>query len=327
MSLTDVRQVRTEEPRPEPPSQSFAWLYRFDIKAIPYLLIAPFFILFAIFGLFPIIYNGVVALRNWRLDDPAKDGWAGFDNFSRLLADDTFWNALLNTFGIFVLSTVPQLLIALALANLLNRKLRGATFWRIGILLPYVTPVAASTLVFSIFFGRDNGIANWLLSLVGFGQEQPLDWRAYSWSSWIAIAVMVNWKWIGYNALLYLSAMQAIPKDVYEAAAVDGAGPWRQLWRITVPMIQPVVIFTVVLSTIGGLQLFNEPMLFDQSATGATGGTNGQWQTIAQLIYKVGWRDLNLGYAAAMSWALFLIILVVAGINALVVRRLGGGDK
>ena len=181
----------------------------------------------------------------------------------------------------------------------------------------------------SVFFARDNGMANWFLSLVRLnslfgGQDQPLDWRADKWSSWIAIATMVNWKWIGYNALLYLSAMQTIPKDVYEAAAVDGAGPWRQLWRITVPMIQPVVVFTVILSTIGGLQLFNEPMMFDQNPQSASGGSAHQFQTIAQLIYKVGWKDLNLGYAAAMSWALFLIILIVAGINAGLTKRIGG---
>jgi cellobiose transport system permease protein len=119
--------------------------------------------------------------------------------------------------------------------------------------------------------------------------------------------------------------MQAFPRDVYVAAAIDGAGPQRQLWQITVPMIQPVVIFTVILSTIGGLQLFTEPLLFDQNPALATGGSNGQYQTIAMLIYKVGWRDLNLGYAAAMSWALFLIILIVAAFNAVITRRLGGG--
>ena len=323
MSLTDVRAVRTEEPKQAPPNGAKFWLYRFDTKTVPYLLIAPFFILFAIFGLFPLIFNAVVSLRNWRIGD--QTGWAGTDNYTKLLSDTDFWDALVNTFGIFILSTVPQLLIALMLANLLNRKLRGATFWRIGVLLPYVTPVAASTLVFAVFFSRDYGLANWFLSLVGFGQEQPLDWRASTWSSWLAIGIMVNWKWIGYNALLYLSAMQAIPKDVYEAAAVDGAGPWRQLWKITVPMIQPVVLFTVILSTIGGLQLFNEPMLFDENPALANGGYDHQWRTIAQLIYKVGWRDLNLGYAAAMSWALFLIILVVAAINAIATRRLGGG--
>ena len=326
MSLT---QIRPAPPAPEQRSASISksklWWHRFDTKAVPYLLIAPFFVLFAIFGLFPLIYNAVVSLRHWRLDDPKKTGWAGFENYTKVFADDVFWNALGNTFGIFILSTVPQLLLALVIANLLNHKLRFTTFWRVAVLLPYVTPVAASTLLFAMFFQRDSGMANWFLSMVGFGQEEPLNWRAEKWSSWIAIATMVNWKWIGYNALLYLSAMQAIPKDVYEAAAVDGAGPQRQLWQITVPMIQPVLIFTVVLSTIGGLQLFNEPMLFDENPALASGGSDGQWQTIAQLIYQVGWRNGNLGSAAAMSWILFLIILVVAGINALLTKRLGGG--
>ncbi|GAA1403061.1 sugar ABC transporter permease [Catellatospora coxensis] len=300
-------------------------LHRFDVKQMPYVLIAPFFILFAIFGLFPLIFNGVVALRTWRLDDPAQDGWAGLANFEKLLTDEDFWNALYNTFGIFVLSTVPQLLLALCVAFLLNRRLRGQTWFRVSMLLPYITPLTASTLVFLVVFGRDYGVANWVLSV--FGMDDPIDWRAGKLQSWVAIATMVNWKWIGYNALLYLSAMQTIPRDIYEASALDGATSWKQLWRITVPMILPVVIFTVVLSTIGGLQLFTEPMLLDANPASASGGSNGEWQTIAQLIYKVGWKNLNLGYAAAMSWALFLIIVIVAVVNTLVTSRLGGGKR
>lgn len=310
------------------PPRAKSWssrLTRFDKRFTPYLLVSPFFLLFLAFGLFPIIYNGVVAFRTWRLMEPDRDGWAGFANFQKLLDDEDFWNALLNTFGIFLLSTVPQLLLALVLANLLNRRLRATTWWRVTVLLPYVTPVVASTLVFGVVFARtDYGMVNWLFGLVNI---ENTDWRAGKLVSWTAIATMVNWKWIGYNALLYLSAMQTIPRDIYEAAAVDGAGPWRQLWRITVPMIRPVVIFTIVLSTIGGLQLFTEPMLFEPNAQAATGGANGEWQTIAQLIYKVGWKNLDLGYAAAMSWALFLIIVAVAAINALITNRLAGGGR
>ncbi|MFY1695287.1 MULTISPECIES: carbohydrate ABC transporter permease [unclassified Solwaraspora] len=302
-------------------------MHRFDMRYMPYILISPFFILFIVFGLFPIIFNGVVALRHWRLDNADLTGWAGLANFERLLTDDRFWNALYNTFGIFILSTVPQLFLALIIASLLNRKLRAQTWFRVGILLPYITPITASTLLFAVFFARDFGIANWALDVLGLRGEAPIDWRSTKTASWVAIATMVNWKWIGYNALIYLAAMQSIPRDIYEAAAVDGAGPWRQLWQITVPMIRPVVVFTVILSTIGGLQLFTEPMLFEQNSQAATGGSNGQFQTIAQLIYKVGWKDLNLGYAAAMSWALFLIIVIIAVVNALVANRLGGGRK
>ena len=329
------RGENSSSPSPKaPPSTWRSGLGKFDHKVVPYLLISPFFILFAVFGLFPLIYNGVVAFRNWSILQPDKDGWAGFGNFSRLLEDERFWNALGNTFGIFLLSTIPQLFLALIVAALLNRRLRAQNFFRVGILLPYVTPIVASTLVFSSVFARDYGLANWLLGLVGvqseLGQGQLIDgfdWRGSKATSWAAIAFMVNWKWIGYNALLYLSAMQSIPKDVYEAAALDGANAWKQLWNITVPMIRPMVLFTVVLSTIGGLQLFTEPMLFEQNAQAATGGTRGQWQTVAQLIYKVGWKDLNLGYAAAMSWGLFLIIVVLAAINAVITNRLGGGKR
>jgi cellobiose transport system permease protein len=336
--MSTTRAAPAPSSRPSPPEHGrsrhgrrLSWrdrLYRFDMRYMPYLMIAPFFLLFIVFGLFPLLFNAVVSLRNYRLDDPTLPYWAGFGNYSRLFGDEDFWNALYNTFGIFLLSSVPQLLLALVVASVLNRKLRAQTWWRVGVLLPYVTPIVASTMVFSVFFSRDFGMANWALGLFGIGgPEDPIDWRADKLHSWIAIATMVNWKWIGYNALLYLAAMQSIPRDVYEAAAIDGAGPWKQLWRITVPMIQPVVIFTVVLSTIGGLQLFTEPMLFELNAQAATGGSNGEWQTIAQLIYKVGWKDLNLGYAAAMSWALFLIILIIAGINYLLTKRLSGGQR
>jgi cellobiose transport system permease protein len=311
------------------PPQS-AWrnrLHKFDMKRTPYLLIAPYFILFAVFGLFPLIFNGIVAFRNWRLDEPDLTGWAGWTNFIKIFKDSDFWNALYNTFGIFLLSSVPQLLLALVFASVLNRKLRGQTWWRVSALLPYITPVVASTLVFNVFFDRDSGIARWVMDTVGYHPNPPLDWHSTKLVSWIALATMVNWKWTGYNALLYLSAMQTIPRDVYEAAAIDGASPWKQLWRITVPMIRPVVIFTVVISTINGLQIFTEPMLFDQNPTTASGGPDHQWQTIAQLIYKTGWRDLNLGKAAAMSWVLFLIIVLITSLNALITNRLGSGRK
>ncbi|MDG4769595.1 sugar ABC transporter permease [Solwaraspora sp. WMMD792] len=319
--------TRAAPPAPPPDPTWRNRMHRFDMRYMPYILISPFFLLFIAFGLFPIIFNGVVALRHWRLDNADLTGWAGLANFRRLFTDDSFWNALYNTFGIFVLSTVPQLFLALIIASLLNRKLRAQTWFRVGILLPYITPITASTLLFAVFFARDFGIANWVLDVLNLRGEAPIDWRSSKAASWVAIATMVNWKWIGYNALIYLAAMQSIPRDIYEAAAVDGAGPWRQLWRITVPMIRPVVVFTVILSTIGGLQLFTEPMLFEQNSQAATGGSNGQFQTIAQLIYKVGWKDLNLGYAAAMSWALFLIIVIIAVVNALVANRLGGGRK
>ncbi|HEX2704921.1 MAG TPA: sugar ABC transporter permease [Candidatus Lustribacter sp.] len=295
-------------------------IHRADAKWSPYLFIAPFFLIFTAFGLFPLLYNGVVSLRTWQLDSPDRDGWAGLENYRALLTDSDWWNALVNTVGMFLLSSVPQLVLALLLAGVLNRKLRFPTLMRMGVLLPYVTPIAASTLVFSAFFARDYGIANYLLSVV---HVDPIDWRADKWSSWVAIATMVNWRWIGYNALIYLAAMQSVPRDLYEAASIDGAGPRRQFWSITVPMIRPTLLFTVVLSTIGGMQLFTEPLLFDNNVSNATGGSSGQFQTVAELIYKTGWIDLDLGYAAAMSWAVFMVIIILAGLNSWLTNRVG----
>ncbi len=178
-------------------------LLRFDMRYMPYAMIAPVFLIFLVFGLFPLIFNAVVAFRHWRLDDPTRAGWAGLENFTKLASDDDFWNALYNTLGIFVMSTIPQLLIALVVASVLNRQLRGQTWWRVGVLLPYVTPITASTMVFNTILARDDGVANWVLGLLGMGSaDHPIDWRADKLHSWIAIATMVNWKWIGYNALL-----------------------------------------------------------------------------------------------------------------------------
>jgi cellobiose transport system permease protein len=309
---------------PQPRQERARWrsrLTRFDMVVTPYLLIAPFFLLFAVFGLFPLLYNAVVSLRTWRLDDPTADGWAGFDNYVKLLHDEDFWHALVNTLGIFVFSAVPQLTLAMIFANILNRQLRFKTSMRVGVLLPYITPLAASTLIFQQLFARDSGVINNVLGSFGIGN---IDWQGDRLISWIAISTMVDWRWTGYNALIYLAAMQSVPRDLYEASALDGAGPWRQLWQITVPMIRPTIIFTVVLSTIGQMQLFTEPLLFNEKTSDATGGTDGQFNTVALLIYKTGWKDLNLGYAAAMAWTLFAIIVVLAGVNAFITHRAGG---
>nr|WP_242625084.1 sugar ABC transporter permease [Krasilnikovia cinnamomea] len=308
---------------PQPPS----WrnrLTRWDTAYTPYALIAPFFLIFGAFGLFPLLYNAVVSLRTWRLDDPASDGWAGSANYTAVLGDGRFWNAMLNTVGIFLLSSVPQLVLAMLLAAVLNRRMRWRTGLRMGVLLPYITPIAASTIVFGALFANEFGPINYLLSTAGLDQ---VDFRAEKWSSWLAIATMVNWRYIGYNALIYLAAMQTVPKALYEAAVLDGAGAWRQLWHITVPSIRPAVVFTVILSTIGGMQLFTEPLLFDPESREATGGSDGQFQTIAMLIYRTGWKELDLGRAAAMSWVLFLIIVVLAAVNGLMTNRLGGGRR
>ncbi len=228
----------------------------------------------------------------------------------------------MNTVGIFVIATVPQLLLALMIANALNRRMRLPTLFRIGMVAPLVTSTAAVAIVFTQMFDQDWGMINWFLGLFGV---DAIAWSNSRGWSWLAIAVMVDWRWTGYNALIYLAAMQAIPKDLYEAAAIDGASRIRQFWQITVPMLRPTIIFTVIISTIGGLQLFTEPVLFSiHTPNKMDGGPLHQFQTITMYMYDNAFYSDRYGYGATVAWALFVMIIVFSLINFLAVRRTGG---
>jgi cellobiose transport system permease protein len=295
------------------------WGARLDSRISPYLYVAPFFALFAVFGLFPLAYTLYVSLNQWDLIGGGLHTFVGLDNYRRLLADADFWNSLRNTLSIGLLATVPQLLLALVLAQLLNARIRARTLFRMGVLLPNITSVAAVAIIFGQLFGRDFGVVNWLLGLIGVA---PIDWQAGRATSHLAVATMVNWRWAGYNALIYLAAMQAIPRELYDAAAIDGAGIWKQLWRITVPMLRPTIIFTVTVSTIFNLQLFAEPLLFDANPGSATGGTDRQFQTVALFLYEQAFRQFRLGYGSAVAWALFLVVVVFSLLSYLLTRRI-----
>jgi cellobiose transport system permease protein len=156
----------------------------------------------------------------------------------------------------------------------------------------------------------------------------PVAWHTNRFASHVAIATMVNWRWTGYNALIFLAAMQAVPRDLYESAAIDGAGRVRQFASITVPMIRPTMVFVIITSTIGGLQIFAEPRLFDDTMA-RNGGSDRQFGTITMLIYDFGWQLRDLGRASATAWLLFLVICVFAVVNFVLIRRVGakGGER
>lgn len=289
----------------------------FDKRVTPYLFVIPFFAVFGVFGLWPILYTFWVSLHDWHLIN-GEIGFVGLGNFTELFQDPDFYTALRNTLSIFVISTVPQLLLALGIAWMLDTALRGRAFWRSAVLVPNVVSIVAVGVVFTQMFApSDWSMANWLLSLIGL---DPVDWPANVWSSHAAISVMVIWRWTGYNALIYLAAMQAVPRDLYESAMLDGASRWTTFWKVTVPSIRPTIIFTVVISTIGGLQLFTEPLLFGGGLP--EGGSDHQFQTLTLLLYKYAFTLQDSGYASAISWVLFLVIALMAVANLLVVRRI-----
>ncbi|NBM19880.1 carbohydrate ABC transporter permease [Streptomyces sp. GC420] len=292
-------------------------LHRLDLKGAPYAFITPFFAVFAAFSFYPLIYTSWISLHRVELATMNVMEWRGFDNYTELWADERFWNALANTFTIGVMSTVPQLLMALGLAHLLNYHLRGSTFFRVAALTPYATSVGAAALVFTMLFERDFGMINWMLSLVGVDN---IDWENNKWAAQIAISTIVIWRWTGYNALLYLAAMQAIPRDRYEAASIDGASRWKQFTHVTVPGIRSTIIFTIVLSTIGATQLFGEPLIFGQGPNGITGGADNQYQTLGLLLYEEGWKNYQMGRAATVAWAMFLLLILIFVAQRLVKR-------
>ena len=281
---------------------------------LAFFAVSPFYFLYLIFGIFPILYTSYMAFFSW--DPLGEKIFIGLANFTNLLADDTLWKALRNTLSIWVLGTVPQLALALYMATLLNRtRLRFSGFWRSAILIPNVTSVLAIAVIFSSLYGRDFGLINYALSFFGIDK---INWMNGTFSSHVEIATMIIWRWTGYNALIYLAAMQSIPKELYESAQLDGANAWEQFRFITLPGIRNVLIFTVTMSTIGGLQTFNEPYILG----GITGGNDKQFYTLAMFLYEEAFRKFQFGYGAAIGIFIFFCVVIFAIINATIASKI-----
>ncbi len=283
-----------------------------------YAYIAPFFAVFLAFSLYPWLDTAWVSLHDVRLTTYQQQTWIGLDNYRDLFTNKFFWNAFRNTVTIGIISTVPQLCMALGIAHLLNYRIRGRTFFRVAMLMPYATSLAAATVIFLELFDKDQGVINW--GLQNLFHLPAVDWQGSKWPSQIAVSAIVTWRWTGYNALIYLAGMQAIDTSLYEAAAIDGASRWRQFRYVTLPGLRPTILFTIVVSTIGATQLFGEPLLYDPTGQ-PNGGSSNQYQTLGLLMYQQGWTYDRLGLASATAWTMFLIIIVAVLINVSLARR------
>ncbi len=293
-------------------------LSKWDVRYSPYLYISPFFVVFLVLGMFPIVYTAVVSVYQWDLLG-GRGEFIGLQNYRDVLDNPYFWKQSVNTVSIFLLSSVPQIIAAVLIAGLLDNALRGAAFWRMSVLLPFVVAPAAVAIIFGSLYGDRYGLVNEALGWIGI---EPVQWHVNRLASHFAIATMVNWRWTGYNALILLAAMQAVPRELYDAAAIDGASRWRQFTNVTVPLVRPTLIFVIITSTIGGLQIFTEPRLFDNT-NAQNGGSDRQFGTITMLIYDYGWHLRNLGRASATAWMLFLLIIAIALVNYVLARRFG----
>ncbi|WP_424767841.1 carbohydrate ABC transporter permease [Paenibacillus sp. sgz302251] len=280
-----------------------------------YLYVSPFLIVFALFTLFPVLWSMYISLFSWKL--MGSKTFIGLQNYVWLFTDDPlFWKSVGNTFSMWLMGTIPQLFLALFIATLLNANLKGKRFFQVGVIVPNVTSLVAVAVVFISIFGANYGLMNYFTSeVLGF---EKTNWQASYWHAQIAVSVMVIWRWTGYNALIYLAALQSIPQELYEASTIDGASKFKQFLYITIPMIRPAIIFTIILSTIGGMQLFVEPLIF----AGNTGGQANQVLTMVLYLYDTAFAKNSFGYASAIAWMLFVIIMLFSLFNLYLSRKI-----
>jgi multiple sugar transport system permease protein len=280
---------------------------RLSPRWAPYVFIAPFFVLFAIFGLFPLGFSLALAFMSWEpTSGLAAMQPVGLENFAFALGDEWFWKALKNTLWLALISGAPQHLVAIPLAVFIQRAVPRARDAVSGAyFLPYITSTVAIAILFSALFSKDFGLVNALLgSLAGVA---PVDWLGTPAGIQASIAFIVFWRFVGFNTVLYLAALQTIPQDLYEAATMDGAGRWQQFLHITLPSLKPMIYFGVTLSVIGGLQLFEEPFIL----TGGRGGTDQAGMTAAVYLYRMAFDFNDIGGASAMSWLLCAVVVVL----------------
>jgi cellobiose transport system permease protein len=275
-----------------------------------YVAIAPFFILFLAFGLYPTTYSLVLSFQKWNgLGSPE---WVGVDNYVRLFSDSTFWLSVRNTFIIFALSTIPMMIMALAVAAMLNRAVRYSTTLRIAYFVPNITSVVAMAILFGAIFGETFGLANAFLNALSLPDVR---WLSTPFGIQLTVSILITYQWTGYNAIIFLAGMQSITSEVYEAATMDGAGPVRSFFSITIPLLRPTIIFVLIVSIITGLQSFTEAQVLTSSASPTNPNSGGAGQgglTMVLYFYQQAFSYNRFGYGAAIAWGIFLIILVFA---------------
>jgi len=297
----------------------------------PYVFVSPFFILFAVFGLFPLLFSAWLAVHEW---DPAEGlkamHFVGLENFRFVLTDPWFHRAVGNTLWLSVATALPQHLVALPLAAFVHEKIRRGRDLVVGAyFVPYITSSVAIALIFSTLLSRDYGAVNALLAeltrvplLGSFMPDHPIDWLGDAHYAKPTVAFVVFWRYLGWNTVLYLSALQTISPELNEAATLDGASPVRRFFHVTVPLLRPMIYFAVTLSIIGSLQLFEEPFILVDIEQGVSQSV----MTLAIFMYRLAFGEGDFGAASAVSWLVFALIVALAWLNARLFGREGRGE-
>lgn len=275
---------------------------------VAYVYIAPFYILFAIFGLFPMVAGFFLSFFRW--DGMSAMHFQGINNYINLFKDVLFWKALSNTLFVGIIAHIPILLGGLVLAYILNSKLvKGQNIFKTIYFMPMVTSSVAITIIFQNLFGNNYGLINWILSIFG---AEPINWLGGDGSLIkVAVIVMFAWKWIGWNMVIYLAGMQGISNDIYEAARIDGASNSKIVFSIVIPLLKPIILFTLIQSSIGMFNLFTEPFVLVGNNWG--GGTNNGGLTLMMyLLNKAPQGGTAYGYASAIAYVITVMVIVIS---------------
>ncbi|QYR23057.1 sugar ABC transporter permease [Paenibacillus sp. sptzw28] len=277
----------------------------------PYFFIAPYFVSYAVFGLFPIAFTLYISFTNWDLF--GNHAWIGWDNYADLAEDPYFWKSIGNVL-VYLAGYLPALIIVgMLLASLIeSRLIRRKALWRLGIFTPYMTTPVAIGIIFALLFDWQGGIVNGILLNLGLIQER-VDWLGEAATARLIIILMIFWKNIGYFVMFYSAGMASVDPSIYEAAVVDGANAKDVFLKITVPLLRPINLFLIVTSMIGGLQLVEEPMLlFSGWASGSSlvGGPDGAAFTPIWYMFDASFNGSSFKYGkgAAIAYSTFLFI-------------------
>ncbi len=273
-----------------------------------YLFISPFYITFLIFGLYPLLWAFRLSFSYWRGFGPME--YVGLGNYRAILRDPYIIRALVNTLEFAYILLPTGIFIAIVFAVILNNKeLKGRGIFRTLYFLPYVTSSVIVGIVFIQLFDDQLGWVNAALKSMGLS---PVGWlRKSPWAAKSVVILLTHWGGIGYNILLFLGGLQGIEPEIYDAAKIDGASEWQTFWRITLPLLRPVIFFLTVVATIGLMNMFNQPFILTR------GGPRGATETLMLRLYQIGIVDSRFGDASALG---FLVGLLVIGISAIQIR-------
>lgn len=272
----------------------------YDENLMGWALIAPWFAWAAVFLIFPFLFSVYLSFHRWTIISPVKP-FVGLEHYIQLFTGEMFWRLLSNTLYFFLVNVPTQIVLALGVALLLDKIIRGRALYMAGYFVPYVTSGVVVAVVFKWLYAPD-GYLNQVLAVAGAQVNFLGD------TTWAmpAIAMMVTWKFIGYYAIIFLANLQSLPESIYESASLDGANSWEQFRYITLPLLNPSILVVVILSTITAFQIFTEPFIM------TSGGPNGATETFVLTIYRTAFSYLEMGYASTIGVVLAAMIFVIS---------------